>query len=242
MVKPRTLSHPPIKEAVLEVLFDFADTSNLKFLNEYGKLILSRYSKKENIITINANIDQSNDNVVRNTIGYVYFTENKKTSIQTRLNGFAFAQTNESYTSWEQFKPIAFKELKSFIEFTAPLAVNRFSLRFINEIKIPSTEDLKEYLNLLPSMGTINLPMRNFVSRMELDKPDISGLAIVSQLFSPPFNPTVNFFLDIDVIINENPPKEVSLEYLFERFDTLRTLKNDIFFSALTEKTIDSYS
>ena len=242
MMKSKTLAHPPIKEAVLEVLLDYPETVTMKFLNEYGRLIASRFPNKENIVTFDANLVENNDKITRNIIGHVFFSGDKKTTIQTRVNGFAFAQTGESYTSWDVFKPLAFKELQAFIEFTAPVGIKRFSLRFINEIKIPPTDDLKEYLVFLPNVDTLNLPIRNFVCRMELDKADIGALAIVSQLFSPPFEPTVNVYLDIDVVINESELREVDLKYLSDRFDSLREFKNDIFFSTLTEKTVNLYN
>lgn len=211
-------------------------------MNGYGGMISDKFPIKESIVTISGNIQNDDTRISRSTIGAVYYSDDKKKSIQTRVNGFAFAQVNESYTSWEHFQPIAFKELQAFIDYVQPLSINRFSLRFINEIKIPTTDDLNDYIKVLPNVENINLPIRQFVARVELDKPEIGAIAIVSQLLSPPFDPSINVFLDIDVIINNDPPLEINLPYLSERFESLRQLKNEIFFSSLTEKVIDSYS
>jgi uncharacterized protein (TIGR04255 family) len=241
MIKPKTLAKPPIKEAVLEILFNYPHTVNPNFLKEYGKLIARDYPSRENLITITGDISKNNAKISRNNIGYAYFSDNKKTSIQTRMNGFSFSQTNESYTSWENFKPIAFKELKAFVDFLKPESIYRLSLRFINEIKVPPQEDLKNYINILPNIDNFDLPIRGFVTRVEVEKPDISAIAIVSQLLSPPFDPTVNIYFDIDVIVKRDPPAEIDFEDLSVRFEKLRDFKNDIFFSSLTEKTINSY-
>ena len=242
MTTSRTLAHPPIKEAVLEVLFNFSTSPTLKLINEYGKSLADKYPLKDNLVTINANITNENTKVSRNEHGIVFHSQDRRTSIQIRTNGFAFAQTNESYKSWEEFKPLAFKELRSFMEFMVPETVNRFSLRFINEIKIPPSDDLKLYFTYLPNIDAINLPIRQLVSRVELEESTIGAIGIVSQLFSPPFNPDVNVYLDIDVIINNIPPLNVDMEYLSEKFDALRKFKNYIFFSSLTEKAISNYS
>jgi uncharacterized protein (TIGR04255 family) len=241
MTAPRTLARPPIKEAVLEVLFNYPATIDLNFLGSYNAIISSRFPTRENVINIIGSLGDAST-ISRVTIGHVYYSPDNKTFIQTRMNGFSFAQANQSYTDWKTFKPLAFKELQSFIDFTGPLSISRFSLRFINEIQIPSSRDFKEYVQIFPNIDILKLPVKNFISRVELINPDIDATAVVSQLVSPPFEPTVNMFLDIDVIINHLAPIGVDLEYLSRMFDKLRDFKNTIFFTSLTDMAIDSYS
>jgi uncharacterized protein (TIGR04255 family) len=241
MGEPRTLAKPPIREAVLEVLFNYPPTVNLKLLAAYGNMISTKYPIREDIISIsgNMNLNEEQGGISRARIGYIFYSSDKKMFVQARLNGFSFALSNKSYTNWGAFKPLAFSELRTFVEFINPTTISRFSLRFINEIQIPSDQDFKQFVNLYSNVDIFGLSIRNYISKVELDNFEIGAIAVVSQLLSPPFDPTINMFLDIDVIMNVSGP--VSLEFLSNEFDKLRNFKNRIFFSTLTDRAINSY-
>src|SRR5450631_709544 len=105
MIQPRSLAHPPIKEAVLEVLFQFRPSVDVNMLNGYGVLVADRFPNHEDIVNINGTLNNNEPSINRIVIGRSYNSPNKKTYIQSRINGFSFAQANQSYTSWDNFKP-----------------------------------------------------------------------------------------------------------------------------------------
>lgn len=237
----QTLSKPPIKEAILEVLLSFPEDFDSNFLSDYGKIIENEFPFVEPITKISGSFGSEKKSIVtEEKIGNIYFTKDRNTSLQVRLDGFSFSVINQTYSSWEKFSPEAFRQFFDFISYSQPSKYSRISLRFINEIKIPSGESLEKYLKFLPALGNLKLPFQNIISRIELFNEEINSIAILSEVISPPFEPTINIFFDIDVIT-----KIESLTFdkikLSNEFEQLRQFKNNIFSSSLTELALEMY-
>jgi uncharacterized protein (TIGR04255 family) len=104
------------------------------------------------------------------------------------------------------------------------------------DLPLPFT-DFKDYVRIVPDITAPEVPhaVQNFFLRIEI--PYSSGaLAIVTETMQPAEDPptakTLPFILDIDVIRAESfsPP----FADIWEKFEELRRMKNDIFFSTIT--------
>jgi uncharacterized protein (TIGR04255 family) len=245
-MKEIQLNKPPIREAIFEVLLDYSHSPDLELLQGFGKVISQSFPNKNNIIQVSGNLNEDagkTSSVNRTTFGIAFFSTDKNSSIQVRKNGFSFIVLNQTYSCWDDFKPKAFEYLKQFIDYINPKSINRLSLRFINQIALPTNAaNLNEYLLVLPSLGNYTYSTQDILLRVELSNEKINAIGIITEVIKPPFNETINLYFDIDVIKKiEYVNNQIDLKLVEKEFEDLRTFKNELFFESLTDKTFNLF-
>ena len=173
--------------------------------------------------------------------GYFYKSTDQKLIAQFRNDGFTLNRL-KPYTSWDELFPFAMELWALYTSLAEPEAVTRLALRYINHISFPpGPGDLDDYLLAAPPIPE-ELPQHigPFQTRVTILDPQEACAANVIQVFDPgPPGGSPSLILDIDAFKNTNlPPADpdvrVTLEYLHD-------FKNRIFFSTLTEKTLDQF-
>ena len=169
--------------------------------------------------------------------GYVFTSADGRQVVQYRLDGFTSSRLRP-YIRWEEVFAEAQRLWSIYINGTKPLLVTRLAVRYINSIEIPSkTFNYDDYFTAAPRIPPpLPQDLANFFTRLVIPFPDREAIAIITEtpLDKPdPINTAI--ILDIDVI------KEVTLspgdEKVYEILHILREIKNEIFFSSITEKT-----
>jgi uncharacterized protein (TIGR04255 family) len=173
--------------------------------------------------------------------GYVFTSADGKQVVQCRLDGFTFSRLRP-YTKWEEVFVEARMLWGIYVTATKPFLVSRLAVRYINSIEIPSkTFNYDDYFTAAPRIPP-PLPqyLENFFTRLVVPFPDRGAIAIITETPSGKPDP-VNTAIILDIIVS----KEVTLgpgdEKVYEILHILREIKNEIFFSSVTEKTMELF-
>jgi len=160
--------------------------------------------------------------------------------IQFTRDGLVFSRTH-SYDHWEPFTATAKTAWQVFEEIAAPIETQRLGVRFINHISGAVPEILHEYLCHPPTCPS-GLPLKEFVYQSTFAVPgypfDIRVIKLM-QPSMPEVQQSSGLFLDIDVFSTKAIPNDTAA--VDESLATMRWLKNKVFFTLLTEGTIQSF-
>lgn len=168
--------------------------------------------------------------------GYLFKSEDGKNIVQFREDGFTFNRLRP-YTDWSAFS----KEAKSLWEvyLKAPVeVVTRVAVRYINDLDLQLPINLGEYLAAPPVIPP-GLPQEvsSFFTRYVVHDIGSGASANVTQaLRDTRLVNHASILLDIDVYRTDEAG--VDIGRLWEQLETLRGLKNRIFFESITERTV----
>jgi uncharacterized protein (TIGR04255 family) len=115
-------------------------------------------------------------------------------------------------------------------------------VRYINEVRLPMNEPIESNLLTFPVLPpAVPQHVSDFAFRITVHEPSIHALAILTQLSKGVVDSAgLQVLVDIDAIM-ENPAA-VHQSNLWDRFELLRVLKNDVFFSILSPQLLEKYS
>lgn len=170
-------------------------------------------------------------------VGYVVTSKDGKQIAQARLNGFSFSRLRP-YRDWDQFIDEAERLWRVYVETMAPAAIHRIALRYINRLEIPLPfVDFREYVLTAPDVAP-GLPqgLSHFLMQLHFPSPEHEAVVIVTETVEPPIddNKRLPFILDIDAV--RTGDLEISDDTLWQKFERLHELKNQVFFLSTTEK------
>jgi uncharacterized protein (TIGR04255 family) len=163
-------------------------------------------------------------------------TEDELLLAQFRVDGFTLNRLRP-YTSWDDLRPVALELWRVYLDAARPEALVRLALRYINEVALPSgTWEFSDYLRAAPSLPPeAPQDVAAFFSKVTAVEPDGQNKVHIGQKLrhagAGPF-----YVLDIDAFRDGDwDPSDSSIP---EVLDDLRRLKNLVFFSMLTERTL----
>jgi len=170
--------------------------------------------------------------------GYLFQSRDGRKIVQARLDGFSFSQL-KPYETWETLRDEAKDLWARYVDIGHPDHIERIALRYINRMELPlPITDFKEYVRTAPEIAPdVPQAVQNFFLRLEIPYAD-GSLAIVTETIQPADDPanakTLPLILDIDVIRVER--FAAPFTEIWEKFEALRRMKNDIFFSTITRR------
>ena len=169
--------------------------------------------------------------------GYRLESEDKKNVAQFRVDGFTFSRL-EPYQSWESLRDEAMRLWDVYRKCSAPKIVSRVALRYINVLRIPIPIDLGDYLTAAPEVPK-ELPqfVEQFITRVVFRKSTLDARCILTQALEGVDNKHAAIVVDADVIHEGVYPP--GSEQLWDRLEQLREFKNLVFFSSITERTVE---
>ena len=158
--------------------------------------------------------------------------------IQIRQNGFSFNRLTP-YTSLDDYLPEIERVWLLFAEYFSPLLVRRVGLRYINRIALPLGNgkiELDDYLKSGPKLPTeSHLQFAGFMHQQQLIEQETGNVANVVLTTQPTENEKLPLIFDIGTT-NEKSFEPSNWEQVKTSIESLRKLKNHIFFDSLTEK------
>jgi uncharacterized protein (TIGR04255 family) len=247
MARQRHLRNPPISEAlvdfrVVRLSRPFGDES----LSQLRAWLGDRYPIVERREGFEASVKLQAAPVAPATTtrrfnGFFFKSPDRVDVAQFRVDGFTFNRLRP-YTSWEDILPRALDLWKLYVDLTEPEAVTRLAVRYINKLKFTPPSDLSRWLTAPPTIapGYPSL-VSEFLTRMRLHEREEGLGVIVTQVSEASAEPDVmRVVLDIDAYTEEIEfqPRDGRIGEVLE---ILRTLKNRIFFGALTEDAIGGF-
>lgn len=243
-----SLKTPPINEAVIEVLAQIPNDVKVKDFENFHEKIKSEYPERKPISTWQGIIQfdqklvtpQPTTSVI-DLKGMIYYSKDQRQAIQFRLDGFAFSRLRP-YLGWDHLINETRKYFANYVEIAKPISISRISMRNINVIEIQG--DQFEMDDYFLSTFTISEKLkiestRNFLVR--LDVMVENGIrALITQTIQPSPNPfVVPILFDVDVLMEKSLP--VAEDVILKSLDKLHTIKNEIFFGSVTDKTLEMF-
>ncbi|MBR0647127.1 TIGR04255 family protein [Plastoroseomonas hellenica] len=139
------------------------------------------------------------------------------------------------YQSWEDFEPVCWDNYMTLKKKVGYRKITRMALRYINRIDVPSLQvGTANYINFGLS-APFESDSSSFSSTVAcFHEGFVANLNIARLPVSPLFRHT-SFLLDIDIWLSDNVPQKDG--ELREAFGRLRTSKNSLFESLITDQS-----
>lgn len=250
MARHRHLNRAPLVEALLDIRVTPPEGLAIESLLEFEKaLVATGYRRKGEkrqagfMMKIVGSEMEPMKGGASNLIGYALIDATEKRVVQVTLNSFT-QNLLAPYTQFEDLVDEAKRNWAEFLKVVRPTKITRLALRYINRLQLPIApgsrfEDFLPYAPQVPP----ELPqgVSDFNSRATIVDERRQAHVIVNQIFqgSPPTSDGVAVILDIDAIMDDQ--FDVDDPKLWGYFDTLRELKNEAFFSYVTDALLGRY-
>ena len=238
------LKNAPITEALLDIQVSLGSEVGLDVLATIQNRLLNRYPERQDRMQwqIQADILTTADPAISHSggqIGYMFLppASHQDRAFQAHLNGFAFSKL-KPYETWKAFQSEARELWDLYVDIVQPNGINRLALRTINSLDLPLPfEDFKEYILTTPEVAPgIPAGLSHFFMQMTIPQPG-GEVAVITSAMQPLRRPnpdSVTVIFDIDVYIEQT--FEIGSDSIWEKFEALHSIKNEIFFSSLTDK------
>ena len=233
----------PITEALLDIRVSLPSGSDYATLEPFCEQIATDYPTRRFRREWQAEIAVSDESAPvtsatrGGTVGYLLTSPDGTQVVQARINGFSLSRLRP-YRNWIELKAEAQKLWEVYRKVANPLAIDQIALRYVNRIEIPAPfTDFREYVLTAPDIAP-GLPqgLSHFLMQLVVPFPAFGANATITETIAQSNNDstTVPFILDIDVArvgaIDVEDPS------VWEQFEQLRELKNDVFFKSTTDK------
>lgn len=238
----RRLQNPPIREAIISVSFKGDLTINQLEPLCNDDTIKRNYPKQNKLFSAKVEIGKGTARSSQKHEGFTLSCgENCNKSIKVGLGQLSFHNTIQ-YLGWDDFYGEFRSIWKIFCEKVGKRDLTTLSVRYINQLKfeLPLKFGFEEHINLLPNIPDgISNNLNGFFIQLNVPNETNTMTGIVTETFtnSPPGFITIT--LDLNVIKQQT--FVCNSDEMWKSFDEIRTFKNQLFFSCLTEKTIKRY-
>jgi uncharacterized protein (TIGR04255 family) len=232
----------PITEALIDIRAQLAASVTMADLESLHARIKTEYPDKKTRKRFEGRFEIKDDKGSVKTSGvqedgYLFTSADGKQIAQFRLDGFTFNRLRP-YSRWEDMYQEARRTWEIYRNGVKPVLVTHIGVRYLNSIGIPSkTFDYDDYFTATPRIPQA-LPqiLQHFFTRVMIPFADHGATAIVIQTPSGRPDPVnTDIILDVEVICEHSfEPRD---ERMWEAFGNLRKIKNDVFFSHITERT-----
>lgn len=246
MAEHRQLTHPPLREALID--FRISEELPDSFIEKVAGRALSGYETITKIWrgkwTVQLSPEKAADAAVAKNVseqfGWRYDAKDGSRVAQLRRDGATYSVL-KGYTSWGEAKSSAQSTWQQYCEWGSPRLVTRLAVRYINVLELPPGINTDIYLTagarIPPELPQI---FNSFFHRVMIPFAPEGATAVLTQALEVPLEKSVPVVLDIDVFTNNCTLAPDSSE-IWSQLDKLRDIKNRIFFAAVTEKAMEVY-
>ncbi len=242
------LSTAPIREAILQIRFDAIEDVDLEKLSAIRESLPKDFSDftKNRTAQLSFNLtvgdDKAESQAVHSLAGYSARTADGKFNAIFRSEDFTFSML-QPYSSWQDFRERALNIWKIYKSHLPPIEFSRVALRYINELSIPIENeefDFETYLVMPPKLPEkLGETIDSYFSRIVIPFPEHHTKVVAINSFDSIVDNCVKIILDNDAFRTE--VSEFSDSDVWEFFDSLRLIKDTVFFRSLTNKAIELF-
>ena len=250
MAKWQNLDNPPVVTTVFQLKFNLED-SNVKlddFLQFNGCLSRDFPSRRDDLETNitfpkSTKIPLGRSSVSGETetrrVGYAFLSKDNKEQLRISREDVTYTSERD-YKGWNYFVESVTKYLIILEPILSKINISRTSIRYINQFQFEDFDDPSQYVKTLISTsedGSLPYSLLKYSFKLTLDIKE-SIYSIVNQSVDKKSDDEFIYVFDIDVLNGIN--------YLFDLgkvsklMNELRDIKNNIFFSNLTDKVLKS--
>lgn len=241
------LQNPPVAIALLQLKFDPA-VMPLDSFTKYDAAIKRVLPNRRDNIQVGLDFKGVQIPIGKSTItshsdarvgAIVYFTNDQKVKLEFSDGTITFTDERK-YIDWENFQNSALSIFSLLSDSLNNIEILRTSIRFINRFNLKDFTNPEEYFNTLISHKqdqALPFPLRQYSFRLTMDVPETDIYSIVNQSVENIRPDAYVYTLDIDVLDRQR--MIFAKDSLVEVLSGLRSIKNEIFFKTLTQKTLD---
>ena len=233
----------PIIEALFDIKVEHQKDISHSELENLHQVIKSDYPTKKTLRTLHGRLEFKKNAAAESTFsdkitGYQFWSADGKQVVQYRQDGFGYSRL-KPYENWDSIFSEAKKLWEIYENKLKTNVVKKMAVKYVNLIEIPLRNFKLENYFTAPPLVPNGLPqtIENFISQITIDFPESTTKAIITMKLSPSSNKDkTSIIYDIDVFRTTNiKPERYST--IWEIYNELRIIKNDIFDKGLTENT-----
>jgi uncharacterized protein (TIGR04255 family) len=244
------LSHAPVREALIDVQFEerVALPAIDRFIASAESLFKSKTDLWETFVGVRGDGDgKPVSSSVQSIVGRRMDLASAPFVLQCRAERFTLSRLSP-YVEWQELVTHAQDLWARLVTEIGAVTINRVGVRYINEIKMPLPfDDFGEYLTCPPEVPN-ELPqsISGFLTRVIIPDDAHDCVAVVTQAMEgppleSPLGAAATVILDIDVFRAVRVTSD-RMNEVWTALGVLRDQKNSIFFSHLTEKSVEMYA
>lgn len=250
MPEPRRLSTPPIVEAVVDIDCDMPPGQEFLLLEEAARdAYCDRYPTFQTVSAHEGQIELGSGETLPKVSGAVriqalrFVQVDDKQLVQVRRQGFSFNRL-APYSNLDDYLPEIERTWRLFVAMASPIQVRALSLRFINLIDLPLTKgrvELSEYLRVGPQLPSdAGLSFAGFLNQ-HIAVEESTGSPVTIILASQESRSDVLPILFDISAATPGPAEPENWHWIVERIQSLRALKNRVFWNTLTERCLSLF-
>lgn len=244
MATPRQhLAHAPIEEALIDFRVRPAPGFTLSELHPLAESLANQYPNRQDLRSFTAKI-QLGPNApppqgLDSESGWLLRSSDGHSVVRITLEGLTFSRLRP-YTTWEEVLAEAHSLWLRYAAIAHPLQVVRLATRYINKEQLPAGVDPGSVLFAPPVLAPpAPRQTRRFVTLVEVHDPARGASATVIQSMEPaPEGATILLDIDAYMAVTLAPEGTEFRPFL----ESLRQLKNAIFFASVTESAVEAWS
>lgn len=240
------LTHPPIREALIDVRIARQASECLPTLKALSDSLQDRFPQRRERSHWVAQFKFEPD---RPTVmssdpaapdGYIQFSTDGDRAVQARLDGFTYSRIN-SYGNWNEFRDEARALWELYADALNQVVARRIAVRFINRLVLPLPCRFEDYLQTIPKVApALPQALAEMLLRLVIPFPDKDAMVVLTQSLDAGDSPeTIGVILDIDAF-RPLPAVGAPSNAIWDGFEVLREVKNQVFFESLTERILES--
>ncbi len=245
MVEATRFPNAPITEALLDIRVTLPAQTDLAKLATFHDAIKKQYPSKQERLAWRGHLEikaspvpEVSQSATGGPDGYLFTSVDGRQVVQARLEGFTFSRL-KPYDKWATLRDEARELWQHYVQIASPETVTRIALRYINRIEIPlPMRDFKDYILTTPEIAP-DLPqgLGSFFMRLVIPDPKAQAVAIVTETMEPIDESRNRLPLIFDIDVFRTAAFNIQDNVMWEAFEYLHDLKNDIFFKSITPKT-----
>lgn len=250
MPEPRILPNPPIVEAVVDIDCDMPPQHDLAALEAPAREVFRNpYPTCQPVFSHEGQIELYGGEVLPEVSGTIrihalrFLQEDEKQLVQVRTQGFSFNRL-APYSNLDDYLPEIARTWRLFVNLASPTQVRVVRLRYINRIDLPLTEgriELGEYLRVGPQLPDgAGLSFAGFLNQhTAVEEGTGSTVSIILATQQPQTG-----ILPIVFDITAGRPATAEPDDwngIADSIQSLRRLKNRVFWNTLTDKCLNLF-
>jgi len=244
MAEVRHLNNAPITEAIIDFRVKLPSEFKVETFLELKNTIGDRFPKVEDRKLFSSQFEikkgepQPPSAKYHGVQGYFFKPEADKKVAQFRIDGFTFSRL-KPYTNWEEMFDEARELWGMYCEIAQPEAVTRLAARYINHINIPlPIDDLSDYFTASPKIPeNVQGVISGFLSKVVVYDQELDVATNIVQALEKSTKPDKYITVVLDIDSFKTGDFYANNGEMWEIFANLRNIKNQIFFSSITDET-----
>lgn len=241
------LDKAPIREALIDFRVRFEKNPTRSQFEDIYEQIKSEYPKVDDIHNDSIEIKIGDgkspiQSFEHSFCGFRCQSADGKFVVQLKNNGFTVSRL-APYHTWDELRSEAFRLWMIFIRTTQPKSVTRVAVRYINRIMVSLEDDVVDLDDffLFGVKAPDELPQTYLSSLCQLKLADsesgaVANVNLTTQKIEEGVLPVI---FDIDVFLGGTHSPES--EEQWKMLESLRELKNRIFFHSITQSTLELF-